>query len=454
MNFTSIGVGLIVLIVVPGWAQVETSSSSQANQVTAADNTAVNNPDLMVTPPPVSGQAYPIELGSQERANYLRGGFSFTSAYTDNALAGAESSPISDVSYSIAPRIALDQTTSREHLTLTYAPGFTFYQRLSGLDATDQNASLNLAYRLSPHVTFSATDRLDKSSSVFNQPDLNPAGVVEGGAQGPNFSVIAPLADILTNSANVGLAYQFALNQMVGATGTFTNMHYPNQAQVPGLYDSSSQAGSAFYALRLTRSQYAGVTYQYQRLLSYPTGFTNETQTHAALLFYSIYPAKGLSLSFFGGYQHSDTVQESPSISLRQWTPAGGASVSWQGLWNSIALSYTHVVSSGSGLVGAVQLDNAVGSVRQRITRSLNASVSGGYAQNDILGGSLVGQANGHSISGNAFLQQQLGQHLSFQLGYTRLHQDYSSVAILALNPNTNREFVSVSYQFARPLGR
>lgn len=441
-------------MVAPVWAQVETSSVSQTDQVAASDNTAVSNSDLMVTPPPVSGQAYPIELSSQERSNYLRGGFAFTSAYTDNALAGLGSTPISDISYSIAPMIALDKATSREHLTLTYAPGFTFYQRLSGFDAADQNATINFAYRLSPHVTFSATDGFVKSSSVFNQPGLNPAGTVGGGAQGPNFSVIAPVSDLLSNSGNAGLAYQFALNQMIGVSGTFTNLHYPNQAQVSGLFDSSSQAGSVFYSFRLGRRQYAGVTYQYQRLLSYPTGYTNETQTHGAMLFYSVYPAKGLSLSFFGGFQYSDTVQASPFLRLTQWTPSGGASLSWQGRWNSVALSYMHVVSSGGGLIGAVQLDSAMASVGQRITKSLNASVSGGYAENNILGGSLLGQTNGHSISGTASLQQQFGQHVNFQLGYTRMRQDYSGVPVLALNPNTNREFVSVSYQFARPLGR
>jgi hypothetical protein len=54
---------------------------------------------------------------------------------------------------------------------------------------------------------------------------------------------------------------------------------------------------------------------------------------------------------------------------------------------------------------------------------------------------------------GTAGLQQQFGQHLNLQLGYTRLHQDYASVAVLA-TPNTNREFVSISYQFAKALGR
>src|SRR5579872_2778313 len=136
--------------------------------------------DRMVTPPPVSGQTYPIALGSEERSNYLRAGISFMTAYTDNALAGLSSKPVSDVSYSIAPMIALDESTSRMHAELSYAPGYTFYQKTSELNAQDQNASIQFQYRLSPHVTFSAMDGFRKTSNIFNQvPDLN-SGVVSG----------------------------------------------------------------------------------------------------------------------------------------------------------------------------------------------------------------------------------------------------------------------------------
>ena len=40
----------------------------------------------MMTPPPVNGEAYPIALASEGLSNYLRGGLSFTGAYTDNVL--------------------------------------------------------------------------------------------------------------------------------------------------------------------------------------------------------------------------------------------------------------------------------------------------------------------------------------------------------------------------------
>ena len=80
--------------------------------------------------------------------------------------------------------------------------------------------------------------------------------------------------------------------------------------------------------------------------------------------------------------------------------------------------------------------------------------MTGAYAQNDALSSALFGVNNGHTVSGTASLQQQFGEHINLQLGYTRLHQSYSSVPVLAMTPDTNREFVSVSYQFSRPLGR
>src|SRR6202021_857357 len=119
------------------------------------------------------------------------------------------------------------------------------------------------------------------SSNVFNQPDLASAAAVSGGTQEANLSVIAPIANRLSNTGNVGITSTISVNAMVGASGTFSNLHYPNQSEVPGLFDSSSQAGSIFYSLRLSKMHYIGSRYEYQRLLAYITGGQSETQTHA-----------------------------------------------------------------------------------------------------------------------------------------------------------------------------
>jgi hypothetical protein len=451
----------VLLASLPAWSPVWAQDAKPSVVVPAANGpliSAVLNDDTrddrMLAPPPVSGSNYPVVLTSEERSNYLRGGVIFNTAYSDNVLGASTATPVSDVTYSVWPTIALDVTTPRLHTLLTYAPGFTFYQRNSGRNEADQNAGIDFEYRLSQHVTFSARDEFQKSSNVFNQPDLGSGNAVSGGAQGANFSVIAPIADRLSNTGNAGIAYQFAANEMIGGSGTFSNLHYPNQAEVPGLFDSSSQGAVAFYSLRVAKMHYVGVTYQYQRLVSYPTAGQNETQTHAALFFYTFNPSSRFSVSLFGGPQHSDTTQPAPLQPARAWTPAAGASMSFQARLTSFALSYAHVIAGGGGLIGAVQMDSGSATLRQQITKTLSGSVSGFYAQNDILGGAALGASNGHSVSGTASLQQQFGQHLNLQVGYTRLHQDYSTVAVLAANPNTNREFVSISYQFARPLGR
>jgi hypothetical protein len=460
--------GPALLVAMPVWCQqpagapdqTSVPAASAASPDASSDSGPVNSEDRMVTPPPVSGQSYPTASVSQERSNYLRGGVSFISAYSDNAVGPVNGHPESDVSYSVAPTLAIDETTTRMHWVMTYAPGFTFYQRFSSRNEADQNATIDFTYRLSPHVTFEARDGFQKSSSVFNQPDQGSAGAVSGGTEGGNFSVIAPIADRLSNTGNVGITYQFALNAMIGAGGTFSNLHYPNQSQVPGLYDSQSQGGSAFYALRISKVNYFGAAYQYQRLQSFPTLGMNETQTHALLLFYTLRPSTRFSISIFGGPQYADlgpqfsTTASTPTPGSTSWNPEAGGSLSWQGRLSNLAVSYAHTISSGGGLIGAVQQDGGTASIAQQLSKTLNAAVLGSYAQNDVLNATPLTSSNGHTVSGTASLRQQFGQHLGVQLGYTRLHQDYGTVAVLATTPNTNREFVSLSYQFSRALGR
>jgi hypothetical protein len=455
-------IGLVLLASVSAWSQQQQQEVDKPTVPVPAVSgpllaAPMNNDigeDRMLTPPPVSGGSYPISQTSEERANFLRGGVTFNTAYSDNVLGATSTTPVSDVSYSVWPTIALDETTTRLHTVLTYAPGFTFYQRTTSRNEQDQNLGIDLQYRLSPHVTMSLRDSFQKSSSVFNQPDQGLAGAVSGSVQGANDSVIAPLADRLNNNGNAGITYQFSANAMVGASGTFTNLHYPDPSEVPGLYDAASRGGSGFYSYRLSQQHYVGVTYQYQQLLSYPAQGTNQTQTDGVFLFYTFYPAPTFSLSVFGGPQYYSAGPQylsaaQPLVPASQaWTPAAGGSLNWQSLHTGVAVSYSHTVSGGGGLIGAVKLDSANASARQQLTRNFGASLAAAYANNGVLS---IASLGGHSVSGSAALQRQVGEHVNLQAGYTRIHQDYSFVS---LNPDTNREWVSISYQFAKPLGR
>jgi len=436
---------IVLLVGVPVWSQV--------------DNTATPNPSddtRMLTPPPVSGAAYATTPLGAERSNYIRGGLTFTTAYTDNVLGGATTNPVSDVSYSVWPSIALDETRPRRHLVFSYSPGFTFYQRTSERNEADHNLTASFQYRISPHVTLDLRDSFQKSSSFFNQPDLVAATPVSGSAQTPVTGVIAPTANRLGNAANAVLSYQFSPYGMVGATGTFNNQRYLDPEEVPGLYDSDLYGGSVFYNHRLSRMHYVGASYQYSKILSYPVGAQTETETHTVFLFYTLYLRPNLSLSFSGGPQHYDATQGLLLPPAQAWTPAVTANLGWQGQRAAFAVGYSRIVTGGGGLLGAFHANSINASARYQLTRNWSAGVAGSYSINKSVTQFFLLQSNqdGHAILGSASVQRRLGPHFNVEAGYSRVHQSYSNIAALATAPDTNREYISISYQFARPLGR
>ena len=410
----------------------------------------------MTVPPPVSAESYPEVVGSDERSNYLRTGLTFTTTYDDNVLGGASTRQVGDESYSVWPYLKLDETTSRLHSLLTVTPGFTYYQHTSGRNEVDGNASADVTYRLTRHTTLNLVDSFRKLSNVLNEPGANGAPMF-GTAQASPITVFAPVADQISNVGTIQLTHQFAPNGMFGFSGTFTNLHYADVSQVPGLFDSTSRAGSAFYNHRLSGRHYVGVTYQYQQLLAYPTGFQSETQTHGVMLYYALYVQPKFSVSFFGGPQYSIT-KESIFPTAHAWSPAAGASISWQGKTTNVILSYSRMIAAGGGLSGAVHQNAANLSLQHKLTRNLSAAIGGGYSNFRVLDGVpfLLSQGanDGHTLSATGSLERQFGEHFSAGLDYSRIHQTYSGITVISASPDTNQGRISISYNFSRPIGR
>ena len=153
---------LVLLAAMPAWAQVAPAATGG----TPADESQ------MQVPPAVSGEPLPTATGAEMRSNYLNTALTLETSYYDNLQPDSGAQPISDMAYSVNPSIALDKMTSRLHQTLTYSPHFTIYQRTSARNLVDQNATLDLSYRLSPHLSINGRDTFEKGSNVFNQPAL------------------------------------------------------------------------------------------------------------------------------------------------------------------------------------------------------------------------------------------------------------------------------------------
>lgn len=446
--FLKICVTLIFVIPMPAWSQAAPSATGLAP---ASD-------DRMQTPPPVSGKAYPTGIVSEARSNYVRARFAFSPAYNDNVLAGTSSTPISDVSYSIWPTISLDQTTPRMHQSFAYSPGFTFYQHTSGWNEQSQNLNYDSQYQLSPYITLGVQDEFLKSSNILNQPNPLSEVTVPGSAQSPAIPVVAPFADQLNNNVNFVLTYQLNRDDMVGGSGIFTYLHYPNPNQVPGLYDSNSHGGTGFYNHRLASDQYAGVTYQYIGISDSPptSQIENkyETQIYTMAAFYTLYLQPQLSVSLSVGPQHYHVIQ-SPSSESRGWTPTFMASLGWQEPHVAVAAGYSQSTGGGGGLIGLYHTNSASLSFQWQLERTWLVGAAGNYVVTNNVS-SDMGALNpgGSSASGAVGIHHPISEHIYLDFGYSRLHQNYPTISAISNIPNSDRIYGSISYQFIRPLGR
>jgi hypothetical protein len=443
---------LVLLACTSAWSQVDTSGTETT---TDTDTTVTDTADdvQLLVPPPVSVQEYPSEFARETQSNYLRGGFTIASAYSNNISGGGGPNPVGGMSYSIWPMLALDKTTARLHLMLSYSPGFTFYPHVSAYNQSNQKLGVNLQYRLSPNLTLDLQDAFSKTSNVFDQPNLLSTMVVSGSVSTPRVAVIAPIADQLNNVTSAQLTYQIGEDGMIGATGSFSRLYYPNPEEVSGLYNSRSEGGSAFYSRRLGEKYYVGGTYQYQNMLSSQAAApSTQTQTQTIFFFFSVYLKPRLSLSVSGGPQHYKATQ-SPLLTSDSWSPMTMVSLGWQGERTTLGVAYSRTVTGGGGLSGAYHSKAASASAGWQVSRTWNVGISGSYGNYQTLTPLFIQSSpGGHTISGTASAQRSLAEHWNVQLGCNWTHQSYAGIPAVSTNPNTSRAFVSINYQFTRPL--
>jgi len=435
---------LLLLGVAPLWSQVEPSASG--------GSTSTDDDSRMTIPPPVSGEAFPTTGTAEERSNFLSGGLTFVAAYDDNVFAGGESTPISDRTYSILPTIMLDETTPRRHSSLSYSAGFIFYQPTTALNTVEQSAGLDFRYRFSPHTSIGVYDSFQQSSNVFSESSPLSGGLGGGETGTDGIIVIAPFASQYLNSANVVFSYQFGADGMIGGSGTSNVLNFPNLTQVPGLYNSTSEGGSGFYTRRLTGAQYIGVTYKYLNYSTNPVESSTVTQT--ASLFYSTHLNKSLSFSVSAGPQYHDSSQ-GPGTETQSWGPAVSANVGWRGEHTSFQAHYSRSVYGGGGLLGTYETDNVGGTAHWQMERTFSLGATGFYSRSkNAIPLEYLTSPGGDTITGTAFLEHGLGEHINAELGYARLHQNYNTVALISTEPDSDRVYLSITYQFTRPLGR
>jgi len=392
-------------------------------------------------------------LSELERSNYLRGGVNVGAVYDDNPLllsSGVES----NTSETIFPNIRIEESTSRIRWTLGYAGGLTVNQKITSQNQGSHNLNFDSQYRLSPHVNLRVAENFSMTTGFFDAG--NGAGVI--GSGGPNASLIAPLSTQRSSMTTVETNYQFALNDLIGVSGSFYDLHFTNVPAGTQLTDSQTATGSAFWLHRLFGTDWGGVSYNFQRITFSSNG---ETRVNSFLAVNTLNLSDRFTLTGFVGPQYLENqvlvLGAQQVTQSNNWSVAGGIEGGWANQRTSVAAGFSRNISDGGGLLGAVRLQTVHGTFRRELVPGWAAAFTASYGTNQSL---IVPSATSASsinlTSAGVSLERNVGKSVGLRLGYAHDFQEQHFVPTAptpAQDAGKNRFFVTLSYQWAKPLG-
>jgi hypothetical protein len=392
-------------------------------------------------------------LSEMERSNYLRAGLNVGGTYDDNPLL-LSGRAVSNTSKTIFPNLRIEESSSRIRWSLGYAGGLTINQKFTNQNQGSHSLNFDSQYRLSPHVNLRLAENFSLTTGFFDSG--NGTGVV--GSGGPNASLVAPLSTQRSSMTTLETNYHFALNDLIGASGTFYDSHFTNAPAGTLLTDSQTATGSAFWLHRLVGEDWGGVSYHFERITFNPTG---ETRVHSFLVVNSLSLSKRFTLTGFVGPQYSEnnglvSGGGTPPIQSNAWSVSGGAEGGWKNQHTSVSAGYSRTISDGGGLLGSVRLQTVQGTFRHQLTPGWAAAITASHGTNQSLIAPSTSSATSINLTSvGVSVERTVGKSIGLRLGYA--HDFQEQFGLPGPNPtqdaHRNRFFVTLSYQWAKPLG-
>lgn len=393
-------------------------------------------------------------LTELQRSNYLRGGFNVGASYDSNALLAA-SNPIGNTSESIFPNLRIEETSARVRWSLGYAGGLTVNQKITTENEGSHNLNFDSQFRLSPHVNLRLAENFSITTGFFD-PGTGAGTVATGG---PNGSLITPIATQRATLTTVETNYHFALNDLVGASGSFYDLSFsnvPNANELTtSLTGSQTATGSGFWLHRLLGGDWAGVSYRFDRI----TFSGGESRVQSFYAVNTLNLSQRFTLTGFIGPQYSENQGLAPGglpLTANAWSVAGGVEGGWQNERTSFTTGYSRSVTDGGGILGAVRLGNVHAYFRRQISTGWGFVLNASYGTNQ----ALTAPPSSIDVTSAGFtVERNVARTLGLRMGYDHDFQQASSVpsaassSLQTFNASRNRFFVTLSYQWSKPLG-
>jgi hypothetical protein len=396
-----------------------------------------------------SGLGY---AGTSYPHNILLLGFSAGSSYDDNIF-GNNQRPISDVNFLFGPNLSLRREGKSLGLALNYQPYFRIYNKVSERNSLDQSLGFDATYRASSRLAFRGRTSALYTTGVF-QSSGNAEFLPGLSSSGLNETLFTPTLRRFTWNSRIDATYQVTAHDSLDLFLGHSTTDFKQQVSSTGNpQDTKENEAGLVFTHRLTPHTTLGGNYLLQ---DYRFGLDSRTLVHSAFFSYAQQLSRSWSLSLFGGPQYS-RLHELISFSFgpftfqlpvfeASWNWAIGGTVTKQLDKTVFQLSAQRQISSGGGLLGAVESSSVGTSLRRRLPWRWDATLSSGYANNSNLRSASRGAYQ--SLTAGAGLERSLTEKLNLRARYDFIHQRGTGQSPLFGNFDRNLWTLELSYRF------
>lgn len=412
---------------------------------------------------PTDSSALP---GGHVKTNILTANISLVNFYDSNYLSNNEMQQ-GNFNWFILPQFAV--AASRPHVdwSISYSPTVTIDPRVRANELFAHNLNAEFHYRPTRRLSFGVQESLRVETHLLDRLTEQPSTTDFGFLDQLNESVLPPADRRIYQQAGVEVDYLLDRYTTVGISGSFAQARFrdlPNQDPVTGsLIDSQIGGGRVFLSRRISRRHTIGVMYQLHSLLF--QGGEARAITHSVLYTHSIAFTPRTSLSFFAGPEFS-RIHNQVLVSLNLFpliaqftvntlaTPTsfnGGATYQWQGDRTVLLGTLVSQVSDSGGLFGTSRLQAATGTIRRQLARRWKGGLDVSYGTTSTLG--ITPSSSTTMLLASTSLSRALTEHVTVEFRYARLHQVGYAANSLISPGDHNLAYVSLTYQFTRPLG-
>jgi len=426
------------------------------NQQDADQGTPTMQPDNQ----PLSGVQNPT-LGTPElRHSYWVPGIEYSNTAMSNSLSPTANSGWNTTSY-VTGDVSLLEAWSHSQLSVNYSGGGFF--STDPLQGDGQNHQLAATFEIDRRrwqlLFVDQFSYLPQSAFGFG----GTSGLALPGVMGslavplpglqssyvPSQTILTTTGPRYSDASAVQLNYALSPRGSITLAGSYGTLNFVDAGNV----NSDSEVLNAGYNYALSRKDTIGLVYVFSAY-RYP-GDPQAIGDHVGQFLYGRKITGKLALKVAGGPEIT-TFRVAIGGSKHTIGESGNAALTYAFARGSIAVSYTHGVSGGSGVFTGSIIDQANATWSRQLTRVWNGSVNFGYAKNrQILSLGGVTSPNYDTWLAGAGLSRPLGRNATFSLAYQAQIQG-ANVAICS-NPNCGTNYtlqtVFVTLQWhTRPL--